>query len=265
MTVAVSSLHIYPVKSCKGISLTEGAVGVGGFQHDREWVIVEEDGYFITQRQFPKMALIVPEVRQGALALSAPGVSELLAPIIEEGKQMKVTVWESVNDAVDQGEAAAEWLSAFIGKKVRLARMAPGFQRKLKEKYQITGNESVGFADSMPFLALSEESLSDLNVRLKSPVEMNRFRPNIVLSGGSAFQEDSWKRIKIGEVTLRFAKQCSRCEITTVDQEKGEMGEEPLETLGTYRSKPKGIMFGADYIPENLGTIHVGDPVHVLE
>ena len=143
--------------------------------------------------------------------------------------------------------------------------MSPDFKRAVQEKYKVKGDEIVGFADGFPFLLISEESLNELNSRLSEKLPMNRFRPNIVVSGGNSFQEDSWKKIKIGEVVFRVAKPCARCEITTVNQLTAEKGNEPLETLGVYRTKPKGIMFGQNLIQENNGTIHVGDVVEVLE
>jgi uncharacterized protein YcbX len=143
--------------------------------------------------------------------------------------------------------------------------MAPDFKRKVKEKYQVTGEEVVDFADGFPFLLISQSSLDDLNSKLKNPVPMNRFRPNLVVEGGNPFQEDGWKKVKVGGVLFRVAKPCARCEITTVDQDTGEKGIEPLETLGLYRTAAKGVMFGQNLIAESLGTVKVGDPVEVVE
>lgn len=265
MTLSVAQVCVYAVKSCGGWSLASASITGTGFEHDREWVVIENDGYFITQRQYPKMAIIKPELSNNVLTLSVTGIGSVSAPIINSGKRITVTIWENTCDAIDQGDEASAWLSAFLGKSVRLARMAPDFQRKLKEKYQKTGAESVGFADSMPFLLTSVASLDDLNAKLSEKLPMNRFRPNIVVSGGAAFQEDRWKRIKIGDVVFRFAKPCARCEITTVNQDTGEKGAEPLETLGRYRTGPKGIMFGQNLIHEGTGIIKVGDTVEVLE
>ena len=174
-------------------------------------------------------------------------------------------MWGNACVGVDQGEAISKWLTEYIGKECHLIIMSPDFKRSVQEKYKTKGDEIVGFADGFPFLLISEESLNELNSKLEEKIPMNRFRPNIVISGGTSFQEDTWKKIKIGDVVFRFAKPCARCEITTIDQATGEKGIEPLETLGSYRTKPKGIMFGQNLIQENTGTIHVDDVVTVIE
>ena len=261
---SVTEIHVYPVKSCCEWTLKEANIVSTGFKHDREWMVVEEDGYFISQRQFPKMATIRPSLSDGKLILTAPGVARVVAPIIS-GPTKKAVIWENQCDVSDQGDEIAKWLSAFLGKSVRLVRMADGFERKLKEKYQKRGSEVVGFADSMPFLLTSEVSLADLNEKLQTPLPMDRFRPNIVISGDMPFEEDTWKKIRIGRVVFSVSKGCARCEITTINQQTGEKGSEPLETLGRYRTGPKGIMFGQHLIQEADGVIKVGDDVEVLE
>ncbi len=265
MSLSVSGIFIYPVKSCAGISLTEAEITPTGFAHDREWMIVKPDGVFITQRQNPKLALIRPTLIDNGVRLSAPEKEEITIPIITDGKKISVTVWESTCDAIDQGDDVAEWLSAFIDMPCRMVRMDPQFQRLVKEKHQQSGKDVVSFADALPFLLTTEASLDDLNGRLEKPVPMNRFRPNIVVAGGNAYQEDDWKKIKIGTVDFAVVKPCVRCEITTVDQETGEKGIEPLQTLGTYHVGPKGTLFGQNCIQLGQGIIHVGDKVALLE
>ncbi len=260
----VSEVNIYPVKSCAGIALTSGRVVDTGFEHDREWMIVDGEGNFITQRQHPKLALVSVILFPGGVRLAAEGRSPLDVPILIEGTRIQTEVWESPCIGIDQGESVESWLTDFMGRQARLIRMAPDFKRPVKEKYQSEKKEVVGFADGFPFLLISEASLEDLNSRLAEKLPMNRFRPNIVVAGGTPYQEDAWQKIKIGDVVLRAAKPCSRCEITTVDQATGEKGIEPLETLGTYRTKPKGIMFGQNLAHEGPGTIAVGDPVELL-
>lgn len=263
--LAVSELHVYPVKSCAGWTLDRAEAVATGFAHDREWMVADSEGGFITQRQYPKMALIRPSLSPEGLTLEAPGLPKIVVPIIEDGARVPVIVWESPCTAVDQGKAVSEWLSGYLGKECRLVRMAPEFQRGVKEKYRKSGKEVVGFADSMPFLLTSQASLDDLNSKLADKLPMDRFRPNIVVSGGAAFQEDAWKKIRIGSVVFRVSKACVRCEITTVDQRTGEKGGEPLETLGKYRTGPKGVMFGQNLIHENIGALQVDDIVEVIE
>ncbi len=262
--LSVSQIRVYPVKSCGGWSLQEARVIETGFEHDREWMVVDEDGRFVTQRQCPNMALIAPALQTEKLVLNAPRMPEIAIPILTTGPKKSVDVWGDVCAAIDQGDDAAAWLTEFLGKKLRLVRMAPDFKREIKMKYKKKGDEVVGFADRLPFLIVSEASVQDLNARLGEPLPVDRFRPNIVIAGGSAFQEDGWKRIRIGAVTIRVVKQCDRCEITTVNQMTGEKGVEPLQTLGTYRAAPKGIMFGDLCVQENLGIIRINDVVNVL-
>lgn len=264
MNLTLSQINVYPVKSCRGLSLSESKIGLTGFLHDREWLVVNQSGQFVTQRQIPKMALIKPIILPSGVKLEAPGLKPIEVPIIE-GVSGRVEIWESVCQAVDQGPAISHWLSQFLGQESHLVRMAPDFKRKVKEKYQVTGEEVVDFADGFPFLLISQSSLDDLNSKLKNPVPMNRFRPNLVVEGGNPFQEDGWKKVKVGGVLFRVAKPCARCEITTVDQDTGEKGIEPLETLGLYRTAAKGVMFGQNLIAESLGTVKVGDPVEVVE
>lgn len=264
MPLTVSELYIYPVKSCAGIKLTEARTADTGFEHDREWMVVKENGWFITQRQFPRMALIRPEVTANGLVLRAPDMPDITVPI-REGKgvrTMEVRVWDDLIAAADQGDLAAEWLSAFLGKTCRLVRQTG--KRPLGEKYQTERKEGVSFADSFPFLVVGQASLDDLNSRMDEPVPITRFRPNIVIAGAKPFAEDDWKKIKIDGLNFRISKPCSRCEIITIDQKTAVKDIEPMETLGTFRYRTRGIMFGQNAIHESQGTIHVGESVEVL-
>lgn len=261
----VSEINIYPVKSCAGLSFDSAQVVDTGFEHDRQWMVVDSAGKFITQRQYPKMSLIKTTLIDNGVRFEAPNLKTIDVPISFDGKKIETDVWGNPCVGVDQGDEVSKWLSSFIGLECHLIIMSPDFKRGVSEKYKTRGDEIVGFADGFPFLLISEESLNELNSKLNEKIPMNRFRPNIVVSGGKSFQEDEWKKIKIGEVVFRVAKPCARCEITTVNQATGEKGVEPLETLGSYRTKPKGIMFGQNLIAENNGTIHIGDIVEVIE
>ena len=265
MSLRVSQLTVYPVKSLAGVSTDTVDVTETGFSHDREWMIVDAEGVFVTQRQHPSMARIGATVEGGNLRLSVPGEAPLDVPIIEDGEIRSVEVWEYPCDAIDQGQTAADLLSRFLQRSCRLVRMAPEFRRQVSPRYRMSDDETIGFADSMPFLLISEASLEDLNSRLHDPVEMNRFRPNLVVSGGTPFQEDRWSRIRIGDIPFRVAKSCVRCEIPAVNQSTGVKGVEPIETLGTYRAGPKGVLFGRHLVHEGRGRIQAGDPVEILE
>lgn len=261
----VSALTVYPVKSMAGWPMTAATVVDTGFHHDREWMVIDAQGNFVSQRQFPKLALVRPTLLDNALSLDAPGQPTIQIPILNDGERISTEVWSSPCQTIHQGSEAADWVSAYLGAPCRLVRMDPANKRALSPKYQVSGTEVVGFADRLPFLLATEASLADLNGRLTDPVTMSRFRPNVVVTGCKAFAEDTWKRIKIGPVVFRVQKACDRCEIVTVNQDTGQKGIEPLETLGRYRTQPKGIMFGQIMIQENQGDIRVGDAVEILK
>jgi len=274
--LVVTQINVYPVKSCRGISLKTGKVGKYGLLYDRNWMIVRaEDGRFVTQRQNPRLALIRTSFESDAfLCLDAPEMPTLRIPLQqarfseEELKERTriATVWAYTGPAVDQGEEAATWLSTFLQTPdLRLVRIPPNHGRGLPENYQLDESPEsvVSFADGFPFLLASEESLDDLNNRLKerghSPIEMRRFRPNIVIRGaGKPFIEDIIKRIQINGISFVLRKKCSRCKITTIDPEKGEyVDKEPLDVLATFR---KGLLEGGKEVcfGENLVHLQTG-------
>lgn len=244
--------------------LKEAKITPTGFEHDREWMVVNQDGWFVTQRQYPRMALIRPTIIDNGVRLSAPDMPDIDVPIAgKDARTISVKVWDDRPQAADQGDEVAAWLSTYLGRKCRLVRMVG--QRSLDQKYQTDKAEGVSFADSFPFLLTSQASLDDLNARMEAPVPITRFRPNIVVGGGTAFQEDNWKRVRIGDVTFRLPKPCSRCEMITIDQKTAIKDIEPMETLGTFRYRTKGIMFGQNAIADGLGVIRVGDDVAAID
>ena len=265
MALKISEIVIYPVKSFAGNPVGEAEVVETGFRNDRTWMVVDDEGRFVSQRQHPKMALVRAAGTESGIRLTLPGAAPQEFPVIDEGPALSVEVWEQSCEGVDQGSRAAQLLSDYLGRPCRLVRMRPGSRRRIKPKYYSGDLASLQFADALPFLLISQASLDDLNGRLADPVEMNRFRPNLVVEGGEPFQEDGWKRIRVGEVELRVVKSCVRCEMITIDQSTGIKGVEPQETLGTYRTGPKGILFGQNLLHEGLVTIRVGDAVEVLE
>lgn len=264
MIKTIVSLHFYPIKGCKGIDLQRAKVGPMGPEMDRRWMIVDSNGRFISQRQEPLMALIGAKVENKHLALQIPNWPELRIAILDKGSRREVSIWDDVCFAIDQGDEIAGLLSRFLGRECRLVFMPDSTHRPVNPKY--AGPESqVGFADRFSFLLISEASLQDLNRRLERPVPMNRFRPNLVISGCQPFEEDMWKRIRIGEIHFKIAKPCSRCTVTTVDQSTGQKGEEPLKTLAGYRKQEKGIMFGQNLVHGNQGVLSIGDALEILE
>jgi uncharacterized protein len=264
--VTVTALYRYPIKSCAGMALGVAEIGPRGIVHDREFMLVEpRSGLFFTQRELPRMALIRPSVVGDLVTLSAPEMAPFSAAISTEGPERDVVVWRDRCRAVDQGDAVAGWLSRFLGREVRLVRMAEAFLRRVNPDFAVDEDDQVGFQDGYPFLIISEESLADLNARLAEPLPMNRFRPNIVVRGGGPFAEDGWRRVRIGRVELHLVKACARCAITTTDQETAAVGREPLATLATFRRAERGVLFGQNAVHTAPGAICRGDPVEVLE
>jgi uncharacterized protein YcbX len=260
----VSHLNVYPVKSCRGIPLLSATLDRWGIQHDRNWMVVDADGLFVSQRTQPRLALVEPSVSPEELTLRAPEMVPLRLPVTgRAGQEREVTIWKDACRALDQGETAAEWFSRYLGQATRLVRIGASFARTVDEAFYPAGAE-VHFADGYPLLVLSLASVSDLNARLLEPVPMNRFRPNVVVDGCPPLAEDTWKRIRIGEVTFQVTKPCARCAITTVDQATGVQGKEPLATLSTYRRGEAGVLFGQNLVHQGVGTVRVGDSVEVL-
>ena len=268
--IAVTALHVYPVKSCAGTALRRAEVGPRGIRHDREWLVADAgSGEMLTQRELPRLALIRPALDGDALRLEAPGMPPLAVATLREGagEGCAVVVWRDACRAVDQGDEAGGWLSAFLGTGCRLLRMADDEVRRVNPAYATGPGDQVGFADGYPLLLAAEESLAELNRRLATPLPMDRFRPNVVVAGGGApFAEDGWRRVRIGEVGFAVAKACVRCAVTTVDQAAGAFaGKEPLRTLARFRRGPGGVRFGQLLIQEGEGAIAVGDRVAVLD
>lgn len=264
----VSALHLYPVKSCRGLSVPSAEIDDHGFVGDRRFMVVTEtDGMFLTQRTHPRMALIETSLTSTALFLSSPGCGSVTVPLNASAGQRRVTVWKSTTSADDCGDEPAGWLSNFLGLPLRLVRMGGTFQRPIVKPTAQPG-DVVSFADGYPFLVLSEASLADLNTRLAQPLPMNRFRPNLVVAGCDAFAEDSWTKIRIGTAIFRNAGPCTRCPITTTDQLTAVRGKEPLKTLATYRrdpDDPTDVNFGTNLIHETKrGTLSVGAKVEAV-
>jgi uncharacterized protein YcbX len=228
-------------------------------------MVVTPEGEFLTQREYPRLALVSPTLENGTLKLSAPNYESIQAGIQTSGTPWLVNVWKSKGvHAIDLGDEAAAWFSEWLGTSVRLVHIADGFKRIVNEQYAAHDDDHIGFADGYPILLTSEEGLQDLNSRLESPVPMNRFRPNIVVKGCEPFAEDTWNRIRIANVELAVVKPCARCEVTTIDKETLERSKEPLKTLGKYRKQKLGAIFGQNVIPLNEGRIELGMTVEVL-
>jgi uncharacterized protein YcbX len=259
----VTELNFYPVKSCAGTTLQQAEVGSAGLPFDRQWILVDEHGNMLTQRQNANIALIKPTVvADGTLTLSAPGMPTLTVPSQTDAPSVAITVWHSDCGGHDQGDAAAAWIQKYLRTPARLFRADMNSLRKNRWDMAPDTEATVAFADGYPLLVVSAESLVDLNSKLRAPIPMNRFRPSIVVQGLGAYAEDTPQQLQIGDVRLRYVYPCSRCVITTIDQGTATMrGPEPLKTLNTYRNRDGEVVFGSYYVVEKPGTISVGAPV----
>lgn len=261
----LSSLTYYPIKACRGFDVPASKVQRMGLEHDRRLMVVTLDGEFLTQREYPRLALVTPTLKNEAITLSAPDFESIQFGIQTSGTPMPVEIWSSTGvDAIDQGDEAAAWFSDWLGASVRLVHIADGFKRTLNQKYAINADDHTGFADGYPILIISEESLQDLNSRLDSALPMNRFRPNLVVKGCDPFAEDTWRRIRIGDVEMALVKPCPRCMVTTIDKETLAKSKEPLKTLNAYRNHELGAIFGMNTIPLNEGNIEIGMEVEII-
>lgn len=265
MPITISAIHYYPIKSCAGLALETAELTVRGLKHDREWMLVDENGRFITQREHPRMSLIGTALRGDILDLTAPGMPPVSVSKFDAGPESDVVVWKDRCSAIDQGDGIALWFSEFLQSSCRLVRMKDDFVRAVKPGHNLSTLGAVGFADGYPLLLISEASLEDLNSKLEYQILMNRFRPNVVVRGTEPFAEDEWKLISINGIRFAVVKPCARCTITTVDQEHGERGKEPLRTLSTYRKFEDEIRFGQNLMHIETGKISLGDTVEILE
>jgi uncharacterized protein YcbX len=261
--VHVSGLFIYPIKGCRGIALHEALVEDIGLANDRRMLVIDQDGTFLSQREVASMALIDVAVHPNGWQLSAPNQPSIIVAPTTNGPTRLVTVWRDTCMVVDQGDAIATWLTAVLGQACRMVVMAPSYRRLVSADFALKADDAVSFADGYASLITNQGSLDDLNTKLSAPIGMDRFRPNIVVSGAPAWDEDTWHEIRIGEVSVTAVKPCARCVVTTTDQLTGERSHEPLATMSTFRKLGHGVIFGQNLIHRTLGTIRVGDAVTI--
>lgn len=266
MNPTLSTLHVFPVKSCAALSPAEASVETRGLAHDRRWMIVDDTGKFVTGRELSRLTLVRVTPVDAGIVLDAPGMPSLtIAAPSPDGARHPVTVWGAQVDALAADTAARGWFERFLDRPLDLVYMDDAARRGVDENYAEPGDE-VSFADGFPVLLISQAALDALNAKLAQPIPMLRFRPNLVVDGVAPHAEDGWRRIRVGEVEFDVVKPCTRCVFTTVDPVLGERAPdgEPLRTLLTYRRTPKGVTFGQNLIPRSAGTIRVGDAVTVL-
>lgn len=261
----LAALGLYPLKSGRGLSPHSAIVEGAGLRHDRRWMIVDAAGRFVSQREEPRLGRIVPTIEDDVLRLAAPGAPELTLPIEPAaGPARSVTIWDDDVTARGCGDDADAWVAAVLGPGHRLVVLAEATARPADPTYARDGDH-VSFADGFPYLLTTTASLDELSRRADTTLTMARFRPNLVIEGATPFEEDRWRRIRVGEVVFRAVKPCARCVVTTLDPDTLEAGPEPLRTLARFRAADGKVYFGQNLLPDAGGTLQVGDPVEVLE
>ena len=262
----VSQLYIYPIKSLGGIALDKALVTDRGFQYDRRWMLVDHNNLFISQREVHQMALLKPTLTdQGITVTHSVKQSSYTIPFNALKNEFAgVTIWDDTCNGQFVNDEADMWFSSMLEIPCRLVYMPNETLRITDQRY--TADDSItSFSDAYPFLLIGQSSLDDLNSKLTEVLPMNRFRPNIVFTGGEPYEEDMMHTFTINDITFHGVKPCARCVMTTIDQENGLAGKEPLKTLARYRSKDKKIMFGQNLVHESLGEIKIGDELQIIK
>ena len=261
----VSELYIYPIKSLAGIAVDSALLTDRGFKYDRRWLLVDENNIFFTQREFHQMALLQVElINDGLKVYHKQNIqSQLTIPAIPEtNERATVQIWNDRCEAQFVSKSVDEWFSQMLSFKCRLVYMPDTSRRRIDERYSIN-EEITSFSDSHPILIIGQSSLDDLNIRLADPLPINRFRPNIVFTGGEAFEEDVMEHFTINDIDFYGVKLCIRCMITTINQDNAVAAKEPLKTLATYRMKNNNIYFGQNLLHHGEGTISVGEAIEI--
>jgi uncharacterized protein YcbX len=260
--MVVKSLFEYPVKGLRGNEVCCASINSRGLNMDRRWILVDSENSFLSQRQIPAMANLLATVKDQLLIEDQVDLSACSADISQFADEEEVEVWGQVVGAKRAPESINQWLSVKLGRPVKLFYMADENIRPVRNGQ---AGEIVSFADGYPLLLTGSASLADLNARLDTPVDIDRFRTNIHLDTKIPFEEEAWQRLKIGDVTFRLAKKCARCTVINVDQASGKVAQEPLKTLSTYRREGNKVNFGVNLVPESYGLIHEGDNVEIID
>ena len=262
----VSQLIIYPIKSMGGIEVTTARVTDRGFQYDRRWMLVDEHDRFISQREVPEMALLQVTIAENGLLVSnkVHGSSLMISFQPQTDEFAEVIIWDDRCAGQFVSHEADLWFTEILGINCRLVYMPDNAIRATEAEYTPAGHIT-SLSDGYPFLLVGQTSLDDLNKRLAEPLPMDRLRPNIVFTGGEPFAEDLMKSFTIGNIQFNGVKLCARCPVTTIDQQTGERGKEPLKLLSAYRKRNNKVYFGQNLIHEGIGEISVGDEIKVSQ
>jgi uncharacterized protein len=269
--MTVTAINRYPVKSCRGQSLTSALVEPWGLAGDRRWMVVDAAGDPVTSREHPRLLLVRIEFTEDGLRLISPDLDDLVVPVPDSRDLVDVAVWRTPF-AASLAETGHEWFGKIVGEPVRLVYLDDPTRRAPNPDFSKT-TDRVSFADAYPLLLATEESLDSLNDLIavgpnadEGPLPMARFRPNVVVRGAPSWAEDSWRRLRIGDAVFRAVKGCDRCVMTLVDPDTATKGKEPIATLARHRKWDGKTWFAMNLIPDTADvTINVGDGVEILE
>jgi uncharacterized protein len=264
----ISELYIYPVKSLGGITVNEVQITDRGFEYDRRWMLVDANNRFLTQREHASMALLQTALVSKGIEVhqkNNPNEKIVIPFLFKQQEKIAVTIFDDICEAVTISNEIDRWFSSYLQIACKLVYMPDDSLRKVDSRYAREEKNITAFSDGYPILMLSKASLADLNGRLPEALSINRFRPNLVIDGVSAFEEDSMEHFTINDISFYGVKPCARCVVTTINQQTIEKGKEPLKTLATYRMKNNKIYFGQNIIPATVGKVKIGDNITILK
>jgi uncharacterized protein len=262
--IQIRDLYIYPIKSLGGFRVEASELTSRGLAQDRRWMLIDQNHRFLTQREHPVMALLQVEPAENGFRVFHKHHAEqdFHLPLKADGDLIEVDIWGDRCQAVTLSNQADAWFTEMLGSACQLVFMPEDSRRQVDLKYAPEGSIT-GFTDGYPILLISQASLDDLNLRMPEPIPMNRFRPNIVLSGAEPYAEDRMDSFEINGMAFRGVKPCARCVITTINQDTGKAGKDPLRTFATYRQKGNKVLFGQNVLGPEKGTLRTGDAVSV--
>ncbi len=261
--IILSDIYIYPVKSLTGIRMSSWSVTETGFKYDRQWMLIDEDRQFLSQRRLPKMALLKATITERHLIVSALGIDDLVLELEPQSDEIiNSTIWHDQVDTIAVSAEADQWFSRFLGINCRLVYQPDTVTRHVNPNFA-KPTDKAALSDGFPFLLISEKSLATLNKAMNLEISMTRFRPNLIVSGCNSYAEDTWRQITIGSIGFRLPKPCSRCSVPTIDPETAKASKEPLTTLNRLRKWENKVYFGQNALHDGLGFLSVGDKVAI--
>lgn len=261
----ITQLYIYPIKSLGALALKEAQIEMQGLAWDRRFMLVDENGKFITQRTRPDLTRFRLSIQPDGFLVedTHSGQKKTLSSSTELGKSIAVEIWEDHLDARMVLDDWSEWFSQLLQESVFLVHLTDSSPRFVKEKYQTSLSKESSFADALPILLCSEASYEAVEKQMGGQIDRLRFRPNIIVRGSRAFEEDTWKQIQVGNVQLFGAKPCARCQLITVHPQQGTIQKEVLTALSQIRKIGNKVYFGQQFVPQILGKLAVGDRISV--